>query len=66
MTTKFYLELTDEQRDSLDSQIYEYGMDDEFWWEDQDSTIVTENSAFASDMEQMLKELDIEYTVETM
>ena len=43
MTIKFFLEMTDEQKDSLDTQIYECDMDDEFWWEDQDTTIVTEN-----------------------
>ena len=46
MTIKFFLEMTDEQKDSLDTQIYECDMDDEFWWEDQETTIVTENSFF--------------------
>ena len=64
MTIKFFLEMTDEQKDSLDTQIYECDMDDEFWWEDQDTTIVTENSFFANDMEQLLKELDIPFTID--
>ena len=64
MTIKFFLEMTDEQKDSLDTQIYECDMDDAFWWEDQETTIVTENSFFANDMEQLLKELDIPFTID--
>lgn len=62
MCIKYFLELTGTQMDELDHEMYEFGIDDEIWWEDQNTTIVTENPMVVKDVEQLLEDFDIPYT----
>lgn len=61
---KFYLQISQAQMDELDSQFYEFGIDDEIWWENQNTTIVTENPLVVKDIEKLLEDIGIEYTKE--
>lgn len=62
MFIKYFLNLDETQMDDLDHEMYEFGIDDEIWWEDQNRTIVTENPTVIRDLELLLHEFEISYT----
>lgn len=63
MTRKYNIEADDSQIEELDSSFYEYGIDEHVWFEDNNSVIITENPRVIGDLEQILADMEIEYSV---
>lgn len=63
MMRRYHFDIDITQQDELDAEMFEYGIDDYIWWEDKNQCLATDNLKVINDLEQMLEELDIEYTV---
>lgn len=63
MIRKYYFEIDKQKQDELDSDMFEYGLDDYVWWEEKNQCLVTDNVKVLHDLEAMFEEHDIEYTV---
>ena len=64
MLIKYYLEPTQEQLDEIDANFYEYNLDDQVWYEEANTIIVTENPLTCKDIEAILEAADVEYRKE--
>ena len=63
MVRKYHFEIDKQKQDELDSDMFEYGLDDYVWWEEKNQCLVTDNVKVLHDLEAMFEEHDIEYTV---
>ncbi|MEE1305636.1 MAG: hypothetical protein U0K68_10895 [Agathobacter sp.] len=60
----YNIKASQSQLDEFDSLMFEYNLDDEIWFEDGNTKIVTENPLAEKDIEKILTETGIEFTVE--
>lgn len=60
----YLIKASQSQLDEFDSMMFEYNLDDEIWFEDGNTKIVTENPLAEKDIEKILTETGIEFTVE--
>ena len=60
----YLIKASQSQLDEFDSMMFEYNLDDEIWFEDGNTKIVTENPLGEKDIEKILTETGIEFTVE--
>ena len=60
----YLINASQSQLDEFDSMMFEYNLDDEIWFEDGNTKIVTENPLAEKDIEKILTEAGIEFTVE--
>ena len=60
----YLIKASKSQLDEFDSMMFEYNLDDEIWFEDGNTKIVTENPLAEKDIEKILTETGIEFTVE--
>ena len=60
----YFIKASQSQLDEFDSMMFEYNLDDEIWFEDGNTKIVTENPLSEKDIEKILTETGIEFTVE--
>ena len=60
----YFIKASQSQLDEFDSMMFEYNLDDEIWFEDGNTKIVTENPLAEKDIEKILTETGIEFTVE--
>lgn len=63
MLRRYHFEIDQDKQDELDSDMFEYGIDDYVWWEDKNQCLATDNPKVLHDLEAMLEEHDIEYTI---
>ena len=62
MLMKTYLiKASQSQLDEFDSMMFEYNLDDEIWFEDGNTKIVTENPLAEKDIEKLLTQIGINY-----
>ena len=60
----YLIKASQSQLDEFDSMMFEYNLDDEIWFEEENTKIVTENPLAEKDIEKILTETGIEFTVE--
>ena len=60
----YFIKASQSQLDEFDSMMFEYNLDDEIWFEDGNTKIVTENPLAEMCVEKILAEAGIEFTVE--
>ena len=62
MITEFNIEATPEQVEQLDTNSFDYGLDDYIWFENSNTKICTENEKAVVHLQEILNELEIEFT----
>ena len=64
MVRKYYLEIGELEQNELDMSLFEYGMEEYVWWENQNQCLVTDNPKVLTDLEHILEDLNIDYQME--
>lgn len=57
----YFIKASQSQLDEFDSMMFEYNLDDEIWFEDGNTKIVTENPLAEKDIEKLLTQIGINY-----
>ena len=57
----YLIKASQSQLDEFDSMMFEYNLDDEIWFEDGNTKIVTENPLAEKDIEKLLTQIGINY-----
>ena len=57
----YLIKASQSQLDEFDSMMFEYNLDDEIWFEDRNTKIVTENPLAEKDIEKLLTQIGINY-----
>ena len=55
MVRKYYLEIGELEQNELDMSLFEYGMEEYVWWENQNQCLVTDNPKVVTDFLELKK-----------